>query len=203
MPMYYYKTYKVPTWFHVEEGDKTDTVVKSLEKFGARFQEWPAKNFKETLLAFSGKGWKHAFENIDNFVVPPELLTLAVNEHTKKYLGITSRFDLSKPIHRIDRRVRTDKDYERIFTEVLNMQDPIVLSQSFRVAELCHDEDNKKRTTAWITSGDISTQIAARISDTIVTIGEGNGFDIDVTEATKKGMKKFLETKLEVILNNN
>ena len=194
MAMSYYKTFRVPFWVILDKTKKSEKVMDWFRGSEAKVQKWPAVNFKETLSAFKNKGWAHVFKE-KNIVIPPQLLAMAIGDHVKEYMTPFAQFDFLS-LHRLNRELKKDSDYERIFNEVIGVQEPIVLSQTFQVAETCFNESSPSRPLLWITEDKCERSVISKIADNIVTIGEGAGFDLNIKSVKEDKIEEFLSNKM-------
>lgn len=189
--VFYYKTFKVPTWVVVDNIEKKDKVIQfMLEKFNAVKKDW-AVDFKSTLMSFKNKGWKHELKDSGSYVLNPQLLSLAVVDHVKEKINKLGKIEIVTPFHRLNRNINSDKDYENLFTKIIEMQDALNLSQIFSVGELCHNEDKTKNITMFVSESNFPINIINQISDNVVTIGDGDGFTINTKD--QKNLKKVID----------
>lgn len=198
----YYKTFTVPKWVLIESSTKAknSAILEWFKDKDAKEQPWPGLTFHETLLKYKNQGWQHVFTPPTGYpvVIPFQLLAMAVIEHTKKELGVVSpALDFSTTFHRLTTAERTiikeKDDSYRLYNQVMAMQDQIVLSQVFRVLEQCHDERSPKRYLLWVTVAPYDRSIMTRIADKVIAIGDGEGYDVDVSKDSSKNVHKTLE----------
>jgi len=206
MTIHYYKTFKVPNWVLLDtdvESNITKTIIGWFSERGALNMEWPSRGFKEKLLSYKNKGWAHILNNTDTLLIPPQLLATAANEHLKDFFKSPSIIDQTLPIHLIDRKIRSELDYNFIFNDLLNMQDTVILSKIFQVGEICHDDAKKNKPQWWITGGDYDRNCINKLSDNVLTVGEGAGYDIDVSGVSKSKVNVFLEEQISELIKKN
>jgi len=203
MPMTYYKTFRVPYWVIVYDNSKIRTIFSWFEKKDARIQEWPTRGFKDAVLSFKKQGWHHIFPKNpeDSFVLHPQLTMMAVEKHLKNIFGPTAVIQFTYPVHRIERTIASDSDYTRIFNEVLALQSPIALSQIFQIAERCHNDRPSSREILWITPAPCVENVLTVLSERVIRVGEGEGYDLDVSNIAAKQIPKFFEEKLTELIS--
>lgn len=189
MTQVYYKTYKVPMWIILDKMDekKTEMLAKWLSEAGARNQVWPAKDFYGTLMAFKKKGWGFAFENTPA-VLSPQLVMLATKDHVKRVIDPLSEMAIPYNVSTVNRGITDEASAEDLFNRLMMLQTPIQLSQMFRVADVCHEEDKRTVYKTWFTQAPANVDLIRQISDRVVSIGDSSNFDIDLSD--KNDIKK-------------
>ncbi len=203
MPFFYYKAFKVPMWVLVGETEYQSNIIKYFEEKGALHQEWPL-GFKDTLMSLKSKGWAHEIKDNGMFIINPQLLAIACDKHVKEKLHRNARIEAVIPMNRVDRNVKEDFDYERIFATVLSSQEGINLSQCFMVGEKCHGEDPSKIIKCFVTKMPSDDRLNPaslldRIADKVITIGNGPNYTINMEGS--KGYKKVID-KVMASLDN-
>jgi hypothetical protein len=195
MAFYYDRTFKVPMWALLGSSQKNNDVIGWLKENGAVHVPWP-NGFQKTVMAFKYKGWRHEIKDTLPYVLNPQLLALAVIEHLNA-LNPYARVDATIPLHRLDRNIRSDDDYDRIFNDVLSIQSSLNISQIFKVGELCHSGDKKHK--IFVSELPVNMNSVIKVSDNIIKIGEGKEYDFNLNE---KDVKKKLEEYLSGFFTN-
>jgi hypothetical protein len=197
MGIFYNQVYKVPNWVVVQDmdGNKADFVIEWLTAHGALNVQWPSQTFKATIDSFRKRGWEQHFKDSIP-VIPPQLLVTAVMEHIKMF-GPNSGAGFSGIMaHRIDRSVRVEADYSRIFDDFLNQQTNVALSQAFQIGDRCHSEYRK--CVLWVTKEPVYKKLLTALSDKVITIGESEFYDVNLKNAEgKKKVFKILEESFQ------
>lgn len=194
----YYKMFKVPVWVLVQElsKQKTKVVLDWFRDSEALLQEWPANTYKDTVLGYANKGWRDYVQ--PGQILPAQLVMMSATEHVKNTVGITSQLIYTSPVHRLDRKMNKDEDYARLFNEILNSQQPIVLSQIFQVAERSHRERGNH--VVWVTPAPAPKNILSILSDKVITVGEGDDCEINIAGVKIKELSEFLEQKFQELI---
>lgn len=200
MAMIYDGVFKVPVWITLDDMSKQKTriVGKWLEGAGAMFMEWPGKTFPEFLMSYRNKGYEHALPNYP-FVLDPNLLTRAVSDHIKQSIASTSYLggSISIPVSRLDRKVTSNDDVTKLFNTVMDLEDPIAVSQMFRIRELCHNEHGRQY-KAWYSNGPAPKKLLNKVASSVISVGDGDECDLSLKDVTKDE----LESKLTDFFNN-
>jgi len=194
MAMSYYKTFRVPFWVILDKTGKSESILEWFKNAEAKNQEWPAIGFDKTLEEQKKKGWAHVFEE-KNVIIPPQLLAKSVGEHVNEVMSPFARFDYNA-LHRIDRSYEKTSDCTRMFNDIIAVQDSLILSQAFKVAETCFDESKAVRPMLWITEGPCERSVISKIADRVITIGNGAGFDLNIKQVKEDKMDEFLSKKM-------
>jgi hypothetical protein len=194
--------FSVPLWVIMQPNGKEKTIEKWFDQSGAKIQPWPAATFKDTVMKYANKGWKHIFPKNpgEQYVLPSQFVMMAIADHVRETLGPTSIVSFNFPVHRLDRRIRTDVDFVRIFDEVFETQSDIVIAQAFQIAEYCYRE-GAQNTHVWFTQAPCQKNILTRISERVITIGEDEKSDINVKEVKAAKIPDFLEEQFETLVN--
>lgn len=197
MAMTYNKTYRVPTWVVLNKtgAKKQKKALQVLTEAGAKVKEWPAATFGEFLLTFRNKGYASHLPKEFPYFLDPALMLRAAGEHVKNVLGPTSNLSgaFSSPANRLNRKIESEADYERLFNQILDLEDPISLSQMFQIAENCHSGYNEA--TVFVTVGPVPKNLLTKVANKVITIGDDADNDI-VTEEAKLEELEQLATKL-------
>jgi len=201
MSMFYYKTMKVPMWIILNKTQKQNTILKWFQEAEANLQPWPSATFKDTLLAFRNKGWRKFLPTDGEYVLNPQLLAVAATEHVKKTLGVTSQIAFRVPTHHANRTITNDDSYARVFDDLLLNQAGINLSQMFQVGEKCHRE-GRKNYSLFVTEAPCNRNVLTSIADRVITIGETDDCDINVSKVNAKETPKFLERSFQELLSH-
>lgn len=202
--MFYYKTYFVPYWVIVDDVKKQQEIVDWFKKADAKLQPWPSTGFKESVEGFKNKGWRYVWEESKSkgfeAILPPQLVALAISHHVKTNFSPFTELDMSM-VHRLDRKIRNDSDYDRIINEVIKYQDSIRLSQLFRVAEICHDENKSNRPQVWISVLPCDRDTIVKITSNLITIGNNSSDTINVRSVKSEDIPEFLAKKMLDLYN--
>lgn len=202
MTSIYYKTFRVPIWVILQKTQKENTVVNWFKERGAFVRDWPAETFKDTILGFRNRGWKHHLPKEMPYVLNPQLLAVAATEHVRETMGVGAQISFHVPPHHVDRSINTEKDYERVFNALLLNQDPVTLSQMFRVAELCHHGGQGKNHVVFLTKEPCNKNVLTVISDRVITVGDGDDADINLSKVNAREAKKYLESQFTALLSH-
>jgi hypothetical protein len=197
MAQIYYKTFKVPTWIIIDLTDaKKKKMVKDwLNESGAREQYWPSNDFNETLDQMRSKG--HTVDYEGKVPLHRDTIIVAATEHIKKLDPVAK---ILTPIGTttVNRFLKSKDDATAIFDKILELQTPTILSFCFRVAEKCH-KPNGENEKAWFTEVPCNASLISKISDRVVTIGEGENFSLDLSGKSAK--TKIVDTLTEFFSN--
>jgi hypothetical protein len=172
MSRYYDKVYKLPVWVVVDltEKDSAALIDRLLEEKRAHYQVWPSKSFVDTVQELGRKGWSHMTGQPKPFNMDPNFLAAAASRHAKNVFGETAvlpgtqdnQYSLG-----VNRRVERDSDYERIFNDVLTLEQDISLSCLFGLA--------KPKCPVYISDTSTGKDIVNRISTKMLTISKNDG----------------------------
>lgn len=195
MPMVYDRAYKVPVWVLINTADekKKEKLVQLLTKEGAKLKQWPAPTFAECILSYRKKGYYDHLPQEYPFFVDPSLLLRAAQEHLKAVISQTSYLGgaFKHPANRLDRKVESDASFERLFNSLLDLEEPIGLSQIFQVAEDCHSE-GPRNFSVFVTTENAPKSLLTKIANKVITIGDGEENDIVIKEAKISELKQVL-----------
>lgn len=181
----YYEVHKVPFIVVLCESKRSDFVLKWFQKNEALIQKWPGQTFKDTLMSFKTKGWEEYLK--EGKILHSQLLDQAFVEHIKKSFFSHAQVSFSTHLTpRINRKIETDFDYQRIFDEMISNVEPIQLSYLFQVQEKCFSKKTPNY-KLWLTEAPAPINVLNKIAEKIVTIGEGDNFTIDITNMPKNG----------------
>lgn len=200
MGMSYYKVFRVPFWGILDKTSKNKEIIEWFKTAEARIQPWPGNGFKDKLESFAKQGWAHVWKE-KTVLIPPQLLARALEEYVRETMSpfVNVQFNA---VHRIDRVIRKDSDYEKIFNEILNMQDPITSSQMFQVGEICHDENRRVRPQLWLTETPCDKVVISKIAERVFTIGNDASCDINVKSVKADKIDEFLNKKMVELYQN-
>lgn len=191
--MTYLKSYKVPTWVIIEDGPKAKAVAAFFEKQGGLNQVYPSGTFVNKIESLKNRGYHHIWENPDRVILPPDFLMRAASEHMKDCVTSTSLLAFNNALlARIERQIKSPEDYPKLMDAVLYLQPDINLSQSFQIKERCFRETGVNYTVFYSVSP-ANKNVLQRVAETVITVGEGDGSDINIKEVESKNIKKFLE----------
>lgn len=174
MSVIYNKAYKVPSWVLVTSSDTGAEAVKDfLYKNGALPVSWPGATFKDTVAELGKRGYAHEVRKDMPYQMSVRFLEVAIAKHIKEALGSNKMLSgaPSQPMHVVNRTVKTEADFERIFNEVIQLEDSITLSHLFDVGSRCFGESTKYK--VFYTVGDVPRNVLQRISDSVIVVGEG------------------------------
>jgi hypothetical protein len=194
----YYKMFKVPMWLTIQQNDedKVNAVLDWCKSKGALHQPWPANSYKKAIQGYASKGWKEYLKEGSN--LPPQLVMMSAVEHTKNSISITSQLVFTNPVHRLNRVIKSDADYARIYNELLQAQQPIVLSQIFQIAERSHKE--KGNYMLWVTEEPAPRNLLSILAERVITVGESEDSDINIKEVEIDDLPDFLEDQFTELL---
>jgi hypothetical protein len=201
--MFYNQVFKVKVWAVLEDLPKklNSEIIEFFKEAEAHIVEWPAKTFIKTLENLKSKGWTHEFEkdSVGRVILSPQMLNIAFVEHlrTLNDQAMISN-TVSKPIHYINREIKTDADYERIFNEMMEVFDPISLSMAFNIGKLCH-LDGQRQVKVFVSNGPIPKQILTKLAENIVTIKPEGGVVNTLKLKTEDIIKQITSTITQLI----
>lgn len=180
--MYYERAFKVPMWSVVDSNSKKKgQIIKWFQHAMAREQEWPAHKYKEKIMEMARKGWvtmNHPY------TLDKDLALRGAVELLKSMFHENIAFSLTQPHHHMNTLMTSDKDYEGYMNNLLDKQEDIYLSQIFMINERCFAPKNGK-CIMFFSVGDIPGNILRRLTDKIITVGDGPEFTVDVSEVSR------------------
>lgn len=202
--MIYYRNYKVPVWIMLlpMSGDRVGKLTEWLKTDKeAMVVPWPANSFPETLRSMANKGWAHAVPPKDkSTILDTQLMMAAAVEHIHKHCGpsayLTGQTNI--PNHRLDRTINGDEDLVRLFNDLLAIEEPVVMSKMFSVAENCHMDGDKVR--VYVTPESCPKSLLTRIADHVITVGDGASCDINAKGVKLADLKETIETQVGKLL---
>lgn len=196
MPMSYYKVFRVPCWVVLDQTTKSKAVLEYFRERGGRVQEWPGLKFQKYVEALKNKGFSYVWES-KPLSLPEILVNRALNDLVLEEVNPYANHSFDRRlIHRINRMVKSDSDFVRIFDELVNQQEAIVLSQLFQVAEICHDDAKTNKPQLWVTEKPCNTSAINKIADKILTIGDTASHDINIKNVKKDKLEEYLDKKM-------
>lgn len=199
MSVIYNKAYKVPSWVLVTSGDEgASAALDFLHQNGALQVQWPGATFKDTVTELGKRGYAHEVSKDMPYQMSVRFLEVAVAKHIKESLGSNKMLSgaPSQPMHVVNRSVQTDADFERIFNEVIQLEDSIALSHLFDVGSRCFGESTKYK--VFYTVGDVPRNVLQRISDSVIVVGDGG--EIATAEKKPKEVVTALDSLLTKVL---
>lgn len=203
--MIYDKVYLVPTWVICDETPYKERVVNYFVERGGREFKSPAPEFEEVLLSFKKQGWHNTFHQKnkynDGWIIPEQLLLAAVNQFVKQKMTLAARLEILAP-HKIDRFYQDGADAERMINDAFLAADPISVSRALQIKENCHDLNKKNRPQLWISQPPYDRRLVERFGEKVVSIGEGEGYDINLLKAEPQAAKQAKSNKKTGNKNN-
>lgn len=194
LDLIYYKTHKIPLWIILHECRAKHAIEEKLNEADSYNLKWPGQNFKDSVLSLKTKGWHAALseygKNSDGIILSPDLIVKAYADHVLSF-NPKAYFSHGFPLHRINRVVKEDTDFQRIFDEVFAHSDPVTMSQNLGIGEICADTDADKRYIVVYSEGPVPLNVIKSLSDKSIHIGEGDVFDINVEGMKNKEAVKF------------
>lgn len=200
MGVYYDRAFKVPAWFVVKLADEKQlaVVVKWFEDAEAHNAAWPAASFKASCEALARKGWAHALMLKDPYIMRDDVLVRAAGDHVKNFFGSHAFLarQMAKPLHHLDRRIRDDSDYERVFNGVLFLQPIEAVCKLFKTAE--RTLYDARKTKVFVTYNNPAIDVLTRMAERVITIGPDESSSIVIAPDDKrKEIKDKLDTFAE------
>jgi hypothetical protein len=184
--MYYNKLFKVKVWVVLEDLSKklNSELIDFFKKAEAHIVSWPAPYFVDTIKLLRSRGWEHEFESEGSgkLVLSPQFLNYAFTYHLKTinpHTLITN--DVERPVNTINREVVSEKDYERMFNEMMEIFSPISLSMTFNIGQLCHGND--KQVKVFVSEGEIPDLSIRKLADNVIRIKKEGG---DISTKSQK-----------------
>lgn len=181
MSTIYNRAYRVPVWVVLApETPNAKELGEYLAANGAEEIAWPSASFFDTVKGMTSKGWGHIAEQKYPYHLDSGFLPIAAIYHIKKLFGESKMFSGApmKPWSQaVSRRMASDKDYVRVFDEILSVEDPIALSHMFSIGDRCHTDS--KRTHVFFTYGTPLKNVLQRVADAVIVVGEGGTVSVE------------------------
>ena len=167
MSAIYDQIFKVPCWVVIDSKVKNaKELADELKTKGAHLQEWPANSFLDTIQDLGKKGYSHVTGQKRPFTLDPDFCIRSVVAHLRGMFGDQVQFSGQHrvPFYRaVNRVVKTEGDYSRIFDAIVNLEDAVSISQMFQIGE--------KKSPVYVTLTPCTIDIIRKISDRFVTVG--------------------------------
>lgn len=193
MGEYYNQVYRIPVWVVLDLNEELAAdMTNYLTDLGGYFQEWPGKTFINTVEAMKNSGWSHAMGLPMPYRFSDHALTVAMVRHVQTLFGLNTLLSgtPNRPYHlAVDRVIKDDSDYQKMFDQALALEQPINLSQIFGLA--------KPKAKVYISSAPVSLDIISKISDNVITIGRGGGNTINSVGKDIEKLKEILDKEIE------
>jgi len=201
MSTIYNQTYKVPVWVVVTD-DKTangGAAVAYLTDNGAFKREWPSLSFIDTVKNLGKRGWAHLVNQPYPYMLDASFLPVAISTHLKEVFGQTKMVSgaPARPWnHAVNRKVESDLDWQRIFDQIMSLEDSMSLSHLFDVGNKCFGQSTKYK--VFFSNGEVPISVLQRISDNVIVVGEmGN---VNTTGKTAEETVNELDAMLTQVL---
>ena len=181
MSAYYDRPFPVDKWI-IATGltDKQKEIfTKTMPKKGVTFMPWPSLFYKDEILSYTHLGYAEYIKPYPFFLDINSLAIRAAQSLLRKYNQNSQLSGMPLYHRQVNNKIENDEDYTRVMNEILTLNDEITLSQIFNLAE------NKDHT---FVSYDAHKPTIQKIATKIITIGNGNSFDIDLTDKPQKDL---------------
>jgi hypothetical protein len=196
MAVVYDRVYKVPQWavVNLQNEKQLEAIENWFEEADALEVTLPGLSFVDTCKQLTRQGYSETLMLQTPYIINEHVFAMAVNRHVKNFFGDWAFLSakMERPIHNVNRLIKSDEDYVRAFHEALNLQPRETLSFLFKVGERCHYD--RKKYGAFVSYGDAPLSLLTKISDRVIKIGDDVNSDIVIEKADKK--QKIVE-KLE------
>lgn len=190
MSMQYYKVFKVPFWMTVS-GPKSEFIINFFRKSNGYYVPYVPQNYKLSVEAMKNKGWSFLWSE-PKLVLPDTFVAQTFASAVKSLYGAHAAVEPASNIGMINRTIKSDDDYTRIFNEIfVNLRD-LNLSQILRIGDICHADGNDNRHIFFSKADHTMSKVAARLSDNLITIGEGADHTIDVSGIDESQLHEYL-----------
>ena len=184
---------KVPYWVVVGSTKFKDKILSFFTKDGAHEFKDPSNGFMEHVFSYKNQGYRDVFAQ-EEVLLPSDFADRVFVEFIKKTHPNADVSVLNS--YRLNRTMKNDSDYRRLFFQMLDQQEDVCLSQIFKIGEICHDPTNAKR-PQWFISNDTLANIPNRLSKQVITIGDEESCDICTKLINNKSFTKDFTELLE------
>lgn len=174
----------VPSWSFIVESSRDDEIEEWFEDSGAYKPNFMSEDFYETVMSMKSKGWSESqmfVKGSPKKILNKEFFDLCISKHLEKHNVTKAIFSTVKP-SMIDRCIRTDADYARVFDEWLSFLNDENLAKVFDTEDVCYGRSVKPVVEMWYSHDDGKSTYLEKICNNIITIGDGGEFSIDTSE---------------------
>lgn len=185
MTTYYDREYPVVKWIigtGLNEKQK-EVLFKISTKLKAQHVRWPSLDMPVELSKFASEGYEEQVNQTKPFFLDLVLALRAMINITRKDNPFAQLSNRPAYHHLCKNRIETDDCFVRLGNEILCANDAITLSQIFNTAD---------RTEVIHVSLDADKKTIQKIAKEVVTIGNGDNFDIDVTNLNPKELQSAI-----------
>ena len=179
MSHFYDRIYRVSKWVNcIDLNEKhVEYVRKALGKKEFSEVKWPSYDFQEKIKEFAGQGYYDQVNQPMPFFLDLTLSLRAMVEITRKYNGNAQLNPYCRYNQLCNNRIEKDEDYVRLADSILLANDDISLSQVF---------DTLQHGDKLLLSFNANTALLHRISTSVVTVGVGSKYTVDLENLNQK-----------------
>jgi len=193
MANYYDRPHKIPVWVVLDLKDKNMEVSDNLMADGAFILQWPSQTFANTVKLMGNRGWKHITEQPFPYFVDIQFIALALSTHIKSVFGENTKLtggETRSYSQAINRQVKSDDDFRRIFEEALGLETDISLSQVFDTAT------PKEGSKVYVSFAPVDLSIARRLTENLIVVGSGLDATVNVKGKKSNEVKEIVDSTI-------